>query len=393
MKTHGKLLYQCEISAEVSSNEHFFFAPRLYEIKDISVLKSEVFGPCVHVVRFKGNEIEAVVDKINGTGFGLTMGIHTRIEHRAFDLAKLSRAGNIYINRNMIGAIVGVQPFGGRGLSGTGPKAGGPNYLTRLVIEKATPDAEQFNLLPSQVEALDGDKQSDKESILFMDKANAAEKIWRLTELNTRISCVRQLLAKIAHVGIVDDLAEDLNRTLTSARSQLIDIEKRLKKPTFLPGPTGESNILYLENRGNIICFADATVSFHFWVLSIVTALATGNTVISVVSDLYYDEAITFRDKFLSTGADKGVFQVARLSHLSTMLSHPALSGVVVDSHCDRKHYISEKLAERQGAILPVISSEYFDSLIQRLLTEKTVSIDTTASGGNTLLMTLVEED
>jgi RHH-type proline utilization regulon transcriptional repressor/proline dehydrogenase/delta 1-pyrroline-5-carboxylate dehydrogenase len=226
-----------------------------------------------------------------------------------------------------------------------------------------------------------------------MYKANAAEKIWRLTELNTRISCVRQLLAKIAHVGIVDDLAEDLNRTLTSARSQLIDIEKRLKKPTFLPGPTGESNILYLENRGNIICFADATVSFHFWVLSVVTALATGNTVISVVSDLYYDEAIAFRDKFLSTGADDGVFQVARLRHLSTMLSQPELSGVVVDSHCDRKHYISEKLAERQGAILPVISSEYFDSLIQRLLTEKTVSIDTTASGGNTLLMTLVEED
>ncbi|AZQ83199.1 bifunctional proline dehydrogenase/L-glutamate gamma-semialdehyde dehydrogenase PutA [Colwellia sp. Arc7-635] len=393
MQTHGKLLYQCAISDEVDGNEHFFFAPRLYEINDISVLKQEVFGPCVHVVRFKGNEIESVIDNINGTGFGLTMGIHTRIEHRAFELAKLSRAGNVYINRNMIGAIVGVQPFGGRGLSGTGPKAGGPNYLTRLVIEKATPDAEQFNLLPSQVEALDGDDQSDKESILFMDKANAAEKAWRLTELNTRISCVRQLLAKIAHVGIVDDLADDLNSTLTSARSQLIDIEKRLKKPTFLPGPTGESNILYLENRGNIICFADATVSFHFWVLSIVTSLATGNTVISVVSDLYYDEAIAFRDKFLSTGADEGVFQVARLRHLSTMLSHPALAGVVVDSHCDRKHYISEKLAERQGAILPVISSEYFDSLIQRLLTEKTISIDTTASGGNTSLMTLVEED
>jgi len=393
MQTHGKLLYQCAISDEVDGNENFFFAPRLYEINDISVLKQEVFGPCVHVVRFKGNEIESVIDNINGTGFGLTMGIHTRIEHRAFELAKLSRAGNVYINRNMIGAIVGVQPFGGRGLSGTGPKAGGPNYLTRLVIEKATPDAEQFNLLPSQVEALDGDDQSDKESILFMDKANAAEKNWRLTELNTRISCVRQLLAKIAHVGIVDDLADDLNSTLTSARSQLIDIEKRLKKPTFLPGPTGESNILYLENRGNIICFADATVSFHFWVLSIVTSLATGNTVISVVSDLYYDEAIAFRDKFLSTGADEGVFQVARLRHLSTMLSHPALAGVVVDSHCDRKHYISEKLAEREGAILPVISSEYFDSLIQRLLTEKTISIDTTASGGNTSLMTLVEED
>ena len=238
-----------------------------------------------------------------------------------------------------------------------------------------------------------GDEQSEKEADLFMDKANAAEESWHLTELNTRISCVRQLLAKIAHVDIVDDLADDLNRTLTSARSQLISIEKQLKKPTILPGPTGESNTLYLENRGNIICFADKSVSFHFWLLSIVTALATGNTVITVVSDLYYDEALAFRDKFIATGEDENVFQVARLRHLITMLEHPALSGIVVDSNCDRKHFITEKLAERQGAILPVISSEYFDNLIQRLLTEKTISIDTTASGGNTSLMTLVEED
>ena len=393
MKSNSQLLYQCEVSAEVADNEHFFFAPRLYEINDISVLKQEVFGPCVHVVRFKGNEIEAIIDKINGTGFGLTMGIHTRIEKRAIDLAKLSRAGNIYINRNMIGAIVGVQPFGGRGLSGTGPKAGGPNYLTRLVKEKATPNPEQFNLLPAQVDALDGGEKSVSEANLIMERANSAEKQWRLTELNTRISCVRQLLAKIAHVGIVDDLADDLDRTLTSARSQLINIEKRLKKPTFLPGPTGESNILYLENRGNVICFADKDVTFHFWVLSIVTALATGNTVITVVSDLFYDEALAFRDKFIATGEDKNVFQVARLRHLSTMLEHPALSGIVVDSSCDRKHFFSEKLAERQGAILPVISSEYLDNLIQRLTTEKTISIDTTASGGNTSLMTLIEDD
>jgi RHH-type proline utilization regulon transcriptional repressor/proline dehydrogenase/delta 1-pyrroline-5-carboxylate dehydrogenase len=393
MKKNGQLLYQCEISEEVSDNDHFFFAPRLYEISDISVLKQEVFGPCVHVVRFKGHEIEKVIDNINGTGFGLTMGIHTRIEHRAFDLAKLSRAGNVYINRNMIGAIVGVQPFGGRGLSGTGPKAGGPNYLTRLVKEKATPDAEQFNLQPSHLEALESDEKSQADAIRIMNDANKAEKNWRLTDLNTRISCVRQLLAKIAHVEIVDDLADDLNYTLAAARSQLIDIEKRLKKPKILPGPTGESNVLYLENRGNIICFVDKNSTFHFWVLSIVTALATGNTVVTVVSDLFYDEAIAFRDKFIATGEDKNVFQVARLRHLSTMLAHPTLSGVVVDSQCDRKHYISEELAQRKGAILPVISSEYMDNLIQRLLTEKTISIDTTASGGNTSLMTLVEED
>ena len=394
MKTHGKLLYQCSLGKEISAeSEHYFFAPRLYEIDNINVLKQEVFGPCVHIVRFKGDDIEQVINDINGTGFGLTMGIHTRIEHRALELARLSRAGNVYINRNMIGAIVGVQPFGGRGLSGTGPKAGGPNYLTRLVKEKATPNAEQFNLLPSQITALTGDEKSETDAVLFMEKANAAEKQWRSTELNTRISAVRQLLAKIAHVNIEENLVDDLNLTLTAARSQLIDIEKRLKKPTFLPGPTGESNTLYLENRGNIICFADGKVSFHFWLLSIVTALATGNTVITVVSDVYYEEALAFRDKFIATGEDENVFQVARLRHLSTMLEHPVLSGVVVDSHCDRKHYISEKLAERKGAILPVISSEYYDHLIQRLTTEKTISIDTTASGGNTSLMTLVEDE
>ncbi|MBA6338545.1 bifunctional proline dehydrogenase/L-glutamate gamma-semialdehyde dehydrogenase PutA [Colwellia sp. BRX8-7] len=392
MKTHGQLLYQCEISAEVENNEHFFFAPRLYEIEDISVLEKEVFGPCVHIVRFKGNEIEGVIDKINGTGFGLTMGIHTRIEHRAFDLAKRSRAGNVYINRNIIGAIVGVQPFGGRGLSGTGPKAGGPNYLTRLVKEKSTPDAAKLNVSPSQEEVLEGDEKAKKEAVLLMDKADVAEKCWRLTELNTRISCVRQLLAKIADVDIVDDLFDDLNLTLTAAREQLIRIEKHLNKPLTLPGPTGESNMLYLENRGNIICFADKNVSFQFLLMSIITALATGNTVITVVSDLFYQEALAFRDKFVATGEDENVFQVAKLCHLSALLAHPALSGVVVDSHCDRKHYISEKLAERQGAILPVISSEYLDNLIQRLLTEKSVSIDTTAAGGNTSLMTLEEE-
>jgi len=394
MQTNGKLLYQCQLSDDVDDNAgHFFFAPRLYEIANINVLQQEVFGPCVHIVRFKGDEIESVIDNINGTGFGLTMGIHSRIEHRAIELAKRSRAGNIYINRNMIGAIVGVQPFGGRGLSGTGPKAGGPNYLTRLVKEKATPNEAQFSVTAEQEKTLTGDVNAQQESVLLMNKAALAEKNWRLADLNTRISCVRQLLAKIAHVGIVDDLADDLNETLATARSQLIDIEKLMKAPKKLPGPTGESNILYLENRGNIICFADENVSFHFWVLSIVTALATGNTVIAVVSDLYYDEALVFRDKFIATGAEKGVLQVAKLRHLETMLKHDALAGVVVDSQCDRKHYISEKLAERTGAILPVITSEYYDNLIQRLLTEKTISIDTTASGGNTSLMTLVEDE
>ena len=399
METHGKLLYQCAFSVDVKDDNrhenkgHFFFAPRLYEIDDISVLTREVFGPCVHIVRFKAGEVEKVIDQINGTGFGLTMGIHTRIEHRAAELAQRSRAGNIYINRNMIGAVVGVQPFGGRGLSGTGPKAGGPNYLSRLMQEKVGDIDENQEDVTVDIAPLVSDVQAVAQANVMIEKAATAEQTWRLTDLNTRISHVRQLLAKIAHVGIVDNLADDLNSTLADARAQLIAIEKRLNTPKILSGPTGESNVLYLENRGTVICFADKEVSFHFWVLSLVTALATGNTVITVVSDMFYNEAQAFVDKFNSTGASRGVLQVAKLAHLDAMLEHPKLAGVVIDSQCTRRVHMADKLAQRSGAILPVISSEYYDNLIQRLITEKTVSIDTTASGGNTSLMTLVEDD
>lgn len=390
MKGKGKLLYKCELPKE---NDGTFFAPHFFEIDNINVLEKEVFGPCVHLVRFKGKEIDKVIEQINSTGFGLTMGIHSRIEERAYELARLSRAGNVYINRNMIGAIVGVQPFGGRGLSGTGPKAGGPNYLPRLMKEKATP---KFS---SQVNKFTDDKAIQSDEVAFeqanglMASAMSVENKWRLTPLNDRISFVRQLLAKIATVEIVEELADDLNKTLASARTQLIAIERRLRAPTKLPGPTGESNTLHLEPRGVLVCFADKDVTFEYWVLSIVTALATGNTVISVVSDLFYEEALTFKDKLASTGAPNTVFQVANLRHLEALLMNKSLAGVVVDSSTDRSAYISAKLAEREGAILPVITAEYNDNLIQRLVTEKTISVDTTASGGNTSLMTLIEDD
>jgi RHH-type proline utilization regulon transcriptional repressor/proline dehydrogenase/delta 1-pyrroline-5-carboxylate dehydrogenase len=388
MQQNGTLLFESELPA----NKGSFFAPRLYQIEDISVLEREVFGPCVHIVRFKANQLEATVEKINATGFGLTMGIHTRIDIRAMELMKLSRAGNVYVNRNMIGAIVGVQPFGGRGLSGTGPKAGGPHYLNRLMLEKATPKvtANQVELVD---EVLKSTEEAKQQATQMMNTAQLTESQWRLSDLNTRISSVRQLLAKIAQVGIVDELADDLNATLAAARAQLIHIERRLRKPTILPGPTGESNILYLEPRGIVVCFADKNVTFEYWVSSIVTALATGNLVISVVSDLFHAQAIAFRDQFISTGAPEGVFQVARLEHLDTLLADEKLSAVVIDSNSERSTYMVQKLAQREGAILPVISAEYNDHLIQRLLSEKTVSIDTTASGGNTSLMTLVEED
>lgn len=113
-----------------------FLAPLAVEIEDIRQLKGEVFGPVLHVARFRGRRINDVISAINSTGFGLTFGVHSRIDSEAERLARAIRAGNCYVNRNMVGAVVGVQPFGGQGLSGTGPKAGGPHYLLRYATEK-----------------------------------------------------------------------------------------------------------------------------------------------------------------------------------------------------------------------------------------------------------------
>ncbi len=114
----------------------YYFAPEAYEIDTISQLKSEVFGPILHVIRFKSKNRAKIIDEINSTGYGLTFGLHSRLSNRFGKTSDQINAGNIYINRSMIGAVVGVQPFGGMGLSGTGPKAGGPYYLHRFATEK-----------------------------------------------------------------------------------------------------------------------------------------------------------------------------------------------------------------------------------------------------------------
>ncbi|TQV74894.1 bifunctional proline dehydrogenase/L-glutamate gamma-semialdehyde dehydrogenase PutA [Aliikangiella marina] len=392
MKDKGELVYQCD-TPDMGDTGHYFFAPRLYEISSIDKLRDEVFGPCVHVIRFDGTQLDDVIDQVNSTGFGLTMGIHSRIEERADYLARMSRAGNVYINRNMIGAVVGVQPFGGRGLSGTGPKAGGPTYLTRLVREKASPDNIQATNEKADLIEFSVNEQVKAEVSVLMKNSIADEKSWRAKPLNDRISLVRQLIAKIATVDNLEELADNLERTLSDARNQLLRIEKKLSAPKMLPGPTGESNMLYNEPRGCVVCYADKDTSVNFWVISIVTALAAGNTVITVVSDHFHKEAVAFKNKFLETGVSPGVLQVAKLSHLKVILEHEHLAGAVIGSACERREFVKTELAARVGAILPVISSEYYDTLINRLLTEKTVSIDTTASGGNTSLMTLNEDD
>jgi len=113
-----------------------FFAPRAWELASLDQLHKEIFGPALHVVRWKADQLDAVIDQINATGYGLTLGVHSRIDETIDRIAARVKVGNVYVNRNQIGAVVGVQPFGGQGLSGTGPKAGGPHYLPRFATEK-----------------------------------------------------------------------------------------------------------------------------------------------------------------------------------------------------------------------------------------------------------------
>jgi RHH-type transcriptional regulator, proline utilization regulon repressor / proline dehydrogenase / delta 1-pyrroline-5-carboxylate dehydrogenase len=113
-----------------------YVTPAVFEVADAQVLKEEVFGPILHVVRYQAGHLDKVIEAINGSGYGLTLGLHSRIATVADYVAEHARVGNLYVNRNQIGAVVGVQPFGGEGLSGTGPKAGGPNYVARFATER-----------------------------------------------------------------------------------------------------------------------------------------------------------------------------------------------------------------------------------------------------------------
>lgn len=134
MKKQHEIIYQCSLNEE--NNSGYFMPPTAIAIDSISSLKKEVFGPVLHVVSFKRKELDQVIKDINATGYGLTLGIHSRINATVEYIKERVHAGNCYVNRNMIGAVVGLQPFGGEGLSGTGPKAGGPNYLIRLCHER-----------------------------------------------------------------------------------------------------------------------------------------------------------------------------------------------------------------------------------------------------------------
>src|SRR5690606_8062870 len=170
-----------------------YFLPKAWELKSLDQLDHEKFGPALHVIRWKSSQLDQVIDAITATGYGLTLGIHSRIDETVDHIVARARVGNVYVNRNLIGAVVGVQPFGGRGLSGTGPKAGGPHYLPR-----------------------------------FFKSVSPMTPVVRGEDL---------------------DLA-----TVQTTLDNLPDTSNLPQNHDIMPGPTGESNELFTYARGKILC-------------------------------------------------------------------------------------------------------------------------------------------
>ncbi|MES2297310.1 MAG: trifunctional transcriptional regulator/proline dehydrogenase/L-glutamate gamma-semialdehyde dehydrogenase [Pseudomonadota bacterium] len=204
-----------------------FVAPTVLEIGALSELTHEVFGPVLHIIRYQRAEMPKLIDAINASGFGLTLGVHSRIDETIDFIAARAHVGNIYVNRNIVGAVVGVQPFGGEGKSGTGPKAGGPLYLKRLQRDAGP-------LLQHERQATPG-----LEALLNWAKTHGHQRVVTLAEQYMRSTLIGTTLA--------------------------------------LPGPTGENNSLSFAARGAVLC---AAADIGVLLNQLAAALATGNRAI-----------------------------------------------------------------------------------------------------------------
>ena len=243
---------------DVDNSDGTFIRPAAFEIESLSDLKQEIFGPVLHVVRFKADRLDDLIDDINALGFGLTMGAHTRIDETMHAISRRARTGNLYINRNQIGAVVGVQPFGGEGLSGTGPKAGGPHYLKALT-KRARPSGDEIIDIADTPLAAAADAQ--------LNAANADYHQWNNIDRGAVLRSAAEDIPQAAQFLI--EAAEIFDSTFQTA----ID----------LPGPTGESNTLRLRGRGITLCLGGAGPETSF--RQVALALAAGNCVITTDAD------------------------------------------------------------------------------------------------------------
>jgi RHH-type proline utilization regulon transcriptional repressor/proline dehydrogenase/delta 1-pyrroline-5-carboxylate dehydrogenase len=326
-----RMLFQLPVPADCAAGT--FVPPTLLEVGSIGELTHEVFGPILHVVRFEREGLERLIKDINATGYGLTLGIHSRIDETIDFITSRVHAGNVYVNRNMIGAVVGVQPFGGEGLSGTGPKAGGPLMLHRLLRARQPPRLsgarDEAKLDPFRI---------------FMTWAETG---------------AGGLLSGEERAGL-------------AGFSKLYLYTSPLPVEMMLPGPVGEDNRLRFLPRGCLLgiaqTMADALHQFG-------AALATGNGLLLPNSE----NLAPLKQRLPEPLRPHVEFS----SDLQT-----AEFGAVLLSDEAKQAEILHWLARRPGPIVQIVLGTPEYSLF-RLVKEKTISINTAAAGGNASLMTL----
>lgn len=319
-----------------------FVAPTIIEIGALSELGREQFGPILHVLRYRASELDGLIDAINASGYGLTMGVHTRIDETVERVAARAHVGNLYVNRNIIGAVVGVQPFGGEGLSGTGPKAGGPLYLHRLLARTPGP------VLGDGAVAV-----SDSDETRAADAALAAFLEW--------LDGAGRGLVEGDELAVLRDRADACRvRRLSGLR-------------LALPGPTGEDDSLRFTARGTIAGVADSAATVLHQVMA---ALASGNRLLLADNDA----ARTVRAALPE--ALRG--QVA----VDAAWFDKALGAVLFDGDDAEADALQQRIAARSGPILQLLRPTP-DYDLGRLVHERTLSINTAAAGGNASLMAM----
>lgn len=326
MEAKGRLIAKLDAPTEGT-----FVAPHVFRVSGIGEIEREVFGPILHVATFEADEIDSVIDAINAKGFGLTFGVHTRIDERVQRVVDGIHAGNIYVNRNQIGAVVGAQPFGGEGLSGTGPKAGGPNYIRRFrkTVETSPKTVDEQREVRVAFPSNDG----------WLARAD-------------RIAVLRKSLRGAGGAAIRAAASFDFGAS-------------------DLPGPTGEANTLAYAPRGKALCLGtdDETLVAH-----VIQALAAGNSVVAVAPNAR--EALrSLIGKDMPLAAVDGAPDEA-------LLREADLVALNADTGTLRR--VRRVLAERSGPIVPLIVETIHPAAYAH---ERAVCVDTTAAGGNASLL------
>ncbi len=342
LEAQGKLLKKLPVP-----EKGLFCPPTLLELSSIEELEEEIFGPVLHVASFEAKELDTVIEAINAKNFGLTFGLHTRMDNRVQEVVDQVKVGNCYVNRNQIGAVVGSQPFGGEGLSGTGPKAGGPHYVARF-LKADQVEGEQDLSAPLDL----GDLQI---AISKVTNDTKSREHWENDKF--RLAAIKG--AVDLPVAWDKDLHCDL---------EAVD----------LPGPTGESNRLSMAPRGVVLVTGpDRDTAL----MQATSALVTGNAVVIACGN--GDELAT---SLKSSGAP-----VTGLNGTVTSRHLADLNGIdAVASNGDEAHLRSFRraLAGRDGVLLPLISEGLAPC---RYVLERHLCIDTTAAGGNASLLAAAE--